>query len=135
MRDLQDKFLVRAWLVDPTARIVPRTGVGAQGISLEKSNLLQLPSLHSTAAGRIVDSKGEGQTRADWECVGRQGFAGASLVLSAFCSCVPGCGRLSSSCLRYLYPRLGNAASFGSDLATRPDAFELVNHFAWSLHP
>ncbi len=62
MRDLKDKFLVRAWLVDPTARIILRTRVDAQAISLEKSNLLQSPSLHSTAAGRIADANGQGAT-------------------------------------------------------------------------
>ncbi len=62
MRDLQDKFLVRAWLVDPTGRIIPRNGVDAQAISLDVSNLLQVTSLDNTAAGRIAGTQGEGAT-------------------------------------------------------------------------
>ncbi len=62
MRDLQDKFLVRAWLVDPTARILPRTALEVQAISLDVSNLLQVISLDNTAAGRIADGNGEDAT-------------------------------------------------------------------------
>ena len=62
MRDLQDKFLVRAWLVDPTAKIIPHTGVCTQVISLDDLNLVEVSSLASAAAGRIPDANGEGLT-------------------------------------------------------------------------
>ena len=77
MRDLQDKFLVRAWLVDPTARIIPRKGEGAQAISLGEPNLLEVSSLDSTASGLISGTQGVGSDpKSNLKCVACQGLAG-----------------------------------------------------------
>jgi len=62
MRDLQDKFLVRAWLVDPTAKIILHTGVHAQVVSLDKPNFLEITAPGGTPTGRIADVSDEGVT-------------------------------------------------------------------------